>query len=102
MTSPQSDPIEDFIRKAGAELEEAFRSEGRPLPPGVSGESMVRWAIGEMRRDHDTWAPEFQRLEQETRAELPPTASKDDYIARLSSKVQEWLRLHPSDPGSRG
>jgi hypothetical protein len=100
MTSPQGDPIEEFIRKAGAELEEAFRAAGTPLPPGLSGESMVRWAIEDMRRDNERWAPEFQRLEQETRAELLPTASKDEYIARLSSKVQEWLRLHPLDPRS--
>ena len=100
MTSPSSDPIEEFIRKAGAELEEAFRAEGKPLPPGVSGADLARWAIDDMRREHERWGPEFRRLEHETRAELGPTASKEEYLARLSSKVQQWIRTHRMDADS--
>jgi len=98
MTSPEPDPIEAFVRKAGAELEEAYRAEGVPLPNGLTGEQIARWAIEDMRRDNERWAPEFQRLDQEVRAELSPSASKEEYLARLSAKLHDWIRHHPPEP----
>jgi len=92
MTSPNQDPIEEFIRKAGAELEEAFRAEGKPLPIGLSGTDIARWAIDDMRRENERWVPEFRRLEEETRAEMQPTASKEEYLERLSAKLHDWIR----------
>ena len=95
MTSPELDPIDALIRKTGAELDEAYRASGTPLPPGFSGEQLARWAIEGMQRDNQRWAPEFSKLEQQVRAELPPGASKEDYVASLWAKVEDWLRNHP-------
>jgi len=51
MTSPDANPMPEFIRKAGAELENAFRAKGQALPGGLTAEQFVAILLEDMRRD---------------------------------------------------
>ena len=104
MLDPQKpDPrIEQFVRQAGAELETSLREAGSTLPPGVTGEQLVRSVVDDMQRELlsdptnervKLWQPHVDRIIRELEANCPEGA-------RTQSFRQRWSQESPSGSAS--
>jgi len=96
-------PIEQFVRKAGSELETSLREAGSPLPPGVTGEQLVRSAVDDMQRELlsdgtnervKLWRPHIDRIIRELEAELPGGRSNPEFQTTMVARISRWVREH--------
>ena len=88
-----------YIAKLGAELDTAFREGGSPLPPGLSGEQMIRSFLEESRRETFSEAGQerqraLTRITQDVAATLPGGSADPAFITLVSTKYKEWLDQH--------
>jgi hypothetical protein len=91
-----------YIAKLGAELEEAFREGGSPLPPGQTGELMIRSFLDESRKETFSEAGQerqraLTRITQDVVATLPGGSTDPAFITLVSTKYKEWLDQHRNE-----
>ena len=90
----ERDPmLEALIRQKGPELEAAMREAGSPLPPGLTGQHLVQWALAEA--EARAQSPEgqalfkkMQKVVEEVAAELPSGIDHPDFLGRLKDRSQ--------------
>src|SRR5262249_22663026 len=85
-----------YIRKAGADLDAAFREAGTPLPPELSGEQMIRDFLEESRKNALSEAGQLRqqalnRITQELISSLPGASANPQFKELVSAKYREWL-----------
>ena len=96
--------IEQFVRQAGAELETSLREAGSTLPPGVTGEQLMRSAVDDMQRELlsdptnerlKLWQPHVDRIIRELEAELPGGRSNPEFQTTMVARISQWVLEHP-------
>ena len=93
----ERDPkLDAVIRQKGAELDATLREVGSPLPPGVTGQDFIEWAMadGERRMGSPEGQALLQRIKrvlEEVAAELPGGINDPEFVPRLEARYQEII-----------
>ena len=105
LDAQKPDPrVEQFVRQAGSELETSLREAGATLPSGVTGEQLVRSAVGDMQRELlsdatnervKLWRPHVDRIIRELEAELPGGRSNPEFQTTMVARISQWVLEHP-------
>ena len=82
------------IQQMGREFETALREAGSPLPPGVTGQDFIEWALadGEQRARSPEGQAIFKRMKkvvEEVAAELPGGTEDPNFLARLEARSKD-------------
>ena len=99
---PKHPAVEEFIRLTGADLEEAYRAKGETLPPGVTGEQLVRGFMEStsqgreaLEARHKLWGPHVNAIIRQVESELPGGRSNPAFQRTMADRIIEWMRQHP-------
>ncbi len=105
LDAQKPDPrVEQFVRQAGSELETRLREAGATLPSGVTGEQLVRSAVGDMQRELlsdatnervKLWRPHVDRIIRELEAALPGGRSNPEFQTTMVARISQWVLEHP-------
>ena len=95
-------PSADVLREIGKQLQQELRSAGIEPPSHVTPEQMAESIFNYMRAELEETPPgEFQRICREVNAELGPTATREQFSARLNARLAEVRRRRRSpEPGA--
>ena len=91
----ERDPKFDaVIRRMGLQFETALREAGSPLPPGVTGQDFIEWALadGEQRAKSPEGQAIFKKMKklvEEVAAELPGGVEDPNFLARLEARSKD-------------
>jgi len=99
---PKHPAIEEFIRTAGASLEEEYRQKGVSLPAGITGERLVRDFMESTTQSREAmesrrklWGPHVDAIIRQVESELPGGRSNPEYQRIMTDRIVEWVRQHP-------
>jgi hypothetical protein len=95
--------LESFLREQGPLLEQELLKVGTTLPPGLTGESMLRsLAAGAERVAKDpriqAFAKRVAEVYKDVAAELPGGENDPDFLKRVDERVRPFLPDLSDDP----